>query len=66
MSVEVSKAASDSKPISNFSHLQQRSFFKRSHLQMFFKTGVPKNFANFTGKHQCWSRFLIKLQVLGL
>ena len=31
--------------------------------QMFFKTGVLKNFANFTGKHLCWSLFLIKLQV---
>ena len=31
--------------------------------QMFFKIGVLKNFANFIGKHQCWSIFLIKLQV---
>ena len=31
---------------------------------MFFKIGVPKNFANFSGKHQCWSLFLIKLQAL--
>ena len=31
--------------------------------QMFFKIGVPKNSANFIGKHQCWSLFLIKLQV---
>ena len=30
--------------------------------QMFFKIGVLKNFANFIGKHQCWSIFLIKLQ----
>ena len=30
--------------------------------QMFFKIGVLKNFANFIGKHQCWSLFLIKLQ----
>ena len=51
------KATSDSKPISNFNHLQQRSFLRRSRLQMFFKIGVPKNFANFTGKHQCWSLF---------
>ena len=29
---------------------------------MFFKTGVLKNFAIFTGKHLCWSLFLIKLQ----
>ena len=30
--------------------------------QMFFKIGLFKNFANFTGKHLCWSLFLIKLQ----
>ena len=29
---------------------------------MFFKIVVLKNFANFTGKHLCWSLFLIKLQ----
>ena len=29
---------------------------------MFFKIGVLKSFANFTGKHQCWSLFLIKLK----
>ena len=27
----------------------------------FFKTGVLKSFANFTGKHLCWSLFLIKV-----
>ena len=27
--------------------------------------GVLKNFANFTGKHLCWSHFLIKLQAWG-
>ena len=30
--------------------------------QMFFKIGALKNFAIFTGKHLCWSLFLIKLQ----
>ena len=30
---------------------------------MFFKIGVLKNFATFTGNHLCWSLFfLIKLQ----
>ena len=29
---------------------------------MFFKIGALKNFANLTGKHLCWSLFLIKLQ----
>ena len=33
---------------------------------MFCKKSVLKNFANFTGKHRCWSQFLIKLQALGL
>ena len=27
---------------------------RSSHSQMFFKIGVPKNFANFTGKHRCF------------
>ena len=35
-------------------------------VQMFFKTGVLKKFANFTGKHLGWSLFLTKLQVEGL
>ena len=29
---------------------------------MFFKIGVLKIFANFTGKHLRWSLFLVKLQ----
>ena len=37
-------AASDSKPISNFNHLHQRSFLRKSRSQMFFKIGVSKNF----------------------
>ena len=28
---------------------------------MFFKIAVLKNFANFTGKHLCWSLFLHKV-----
>ena len=38
--------------------------YSSSCLQMFFKIGVLKNFANFTGKHQRWNLFLIKLKVL--
>ena len=30
----------------------------------FFKIEILKNFANSTGKHLCWSFFLIKLQAL--
>ena len=37
---------------------------RSTHLQMFFKIGVLKNFANFARKHLCWSFFLIKLQAL--
>ena len=36
--------------------------FRSSRWQMFFKIGVLKNFANFTGKHLRWSLFLIKLE----
>ena len=35
---------------------------RSSRSQMFFKIGVTKNFAMFTGKHLCWSLFLIKMQ----
>ena len=35
---------------------------RSSRLQIFFKSGVLKNFANFTGKHLCLNLFLIKLQ----
>ena len=35
---------------------------KSSRLQTFLKIGVLKNFANLTGKHFCWSLFLITLQ----
>ena len=31
---------------------------------MFFKIDVPKDFAIFTGKHLCWSLFLIWFQAL--
>ena len=33
---------------------------------MFVKIDVLKNFANFTGKHLCWSLILIKLQAVRL
>ena len=31
-------------------------------LELFCKKGVLRNFANFTGKHLCWSLFLIELK----
>ena len=37
--------------------LRVRHWSSRS--QLFFKIGVLKNFAIFTGKHMCWSIFLI-------
>ena len=40
--------------------------FRSCRSQMFFKKGVLKNFANFTGKHLCCSLFLIKFQASGL
>ena len=30
--------------------------------QMFYKIGVPKNFTELSGKHLCWSHFLMQLQ----
>ena len=36
-------------------------FYRSSRLQMFFKKGVLKSFATFTGIQLCWSLFLIKL-----
>ena len=36
--------------------------YRRSCSQMFFKITVLKNFKIFTGKHLCWSLFLIKFQ----
>ena len=36
--------------------------YRSSHRRFSAKQGVLKNFANFTGKHRCWSLFLIKLQ----
>ena len=35
---------------------------RSSRSQMFFKIGILKNFAIITGKHLCWSLFLIKSQ----
>ena len=36
--------------------------YRSSRWQMYFRIGVLKNFAIFTGKHQCWSLFLINMQ----
>ena len=45
--------------------MEERSIpdkLRSSRLQMFFKIGVLETFTDFTGKHLCWSLFLIKLQ----
>ena len=41
-------------------------FSRSSCLQIFLKIGILKSFANFTGKHLCWSLFLKNLQAEGL
>ena len=45
--------------------IQNTSRGRSSRLQMIFKIDVLKDFAIFTGKHLCWSLFLITLQALG-
>ena len=45
-----------------FLHHEKWVNFRSIRSQMFFKTGVLKMFAISTGKHLCWSLFLIKLQ----
>ena len=37
-----------------------KSTNRSSHRRCYVKNGVFKNFTNFTGKHLCWSLFLIK------
>ena len=39
---------------------------RNSHLEVFYKNGVLRNFLKFIGKHACQSPFLIKLQALDL
>ena len=46
------------------SFLQNTS--RSTRLLMFFKKGVLERFANFTGKHLCWSLLLKDLQAKGL
>ena len=43
-----------------------QSTSRSSRLEMFFEKAVLKCFQNFTGKHLCWSLFLISLQDEGL
>ena len=47
-------------------HRDLLGLFRRSHWRCSVKKGVLKKFGNFTGKHLCWSLFLIKLQAQSL
>ena len=44
-------------------HRDLLNLFRSSHQRCSVKKGVFKTFANFTGKHLCWSFFLITLLV---
>ena len=44
----------------NESHKKETT--ERSQSQIFFKTGVLRNFADFAEKHRCRSLFLVKFQ----
>ena len=54
----------------NIAKFLRRAFIQNisrsSCLQMFFKIGAQNSFANFTGKHLCWSLFLKNLQAEAL
>ena len=54
--MQYSKVSQKMQPLGN------KSMERSSRSLMFFEIGVLKNFANFAGKHLCWSLFLIKLQ----
>ena len=42
--------------------LKKKRIVRSSRSQMFFSIDLLKGFAHFTGKHLCWSLFLIKFQ----
>ena len=44
-------------------HRDLLGLFRSNHQRCSVKKGVLKTFANFTGKHLCWSLFLITLLV---
>ena len=46
------------RPVFQIIWIKYRSIYS----QLFFKIDVLKNFANFTGKHLCWSFFWINLK----
>ena len=51
--------------IQTFQNLQEIrneccDLIKKQPPEVFYERAVPKNFSIFTGKHQCWSLFLIR------
>ena len=42
------------------------NLFRSSHLEVFYRKNVVRNFAKVTEKHLCLSLFLIKLQTIGV
>ena len=56
---EVRKGASDIERVDAKKLINYSS--KKQPFAMFFKIGVLKYFAIFTGKHRCWSLLLVKL-----
>ena len=50
--------------IARYSFISLAWSSRSSRSQMFFKISFLKNFTMFTGKHLCWSLFLVKLQSL--
>ena len=56
----------DQSNASPYNETQRSTGFVQKQLpEVFCKKGVFKNLANFTGKHLCWSLFLIKLLQIG-
>ena len=58
----LSLAIATSIPISSVPHILQGTFFRNSHQRSSIEKAVFESFAIFTGKHPCWSLFLVKLQ----
>ena len=53
-----------SKSSANIALVHLELTFRSSHPGVFYKKGVLKNFAKFTGKHQCQSLFFNKKETL--
>ena len=45
-----------------YNRSESSSYLQKQPPELFYKKAVLGNFAIFTGKQQCWSLFLIKLQ----